>query len=139
VTTFPSAADADRLAAWPVISEDGDRVGVVETFFGDDTSLQWVEVETGIVGRRHLVPLADAFVADGFLQVGYSKERCLTAPVPDADQPLDEEAERRLYEHFGLPWEDQPRGHGAEPPLPLVVAHEIPVRRPSLLERFARS
>ena len=138
MTTFPSAADADRMAAWPVISEDGDRVGVVESFFGDEASLQWVEVDTGVLARRHLVPLADAFVADGFLQVGYAKERCLTAPVPVDGQPLDDDAEQRLYAHFGLPWEDQPRGAGDEPDA-VSEAHQIPLRRPSLLERFARS
>lgn len=138
MTDFPPAADADRIARWPVVDEDGRRVGVIEALYADtdDGTLQWAAVDCGIAGRRHLVPLAGAFEGDGFLQVGYSKERIERSPVPDDTEELTHRVEEELYHHFGLPWVDEEAGTGHEPEGAAHVARRILVRRPSLLERF---
>ena len=138
MTDFPPAADADRIAHWPVVDEDGQRVGVIVALYADSDagSLQWAGVDSGIPGRRHLVPLAGAFEGDRFLQVGYAKERILRSPVPDDTAELRHQIEEALYDHYGLPWEDERVGTGHEPEGMAETAQRILVRRPSLLERF---
>ncbi len=138
MTDFPPAADAKRIARWPVVDEDGRRVGLVVALYTDTASgtLQWAGVDSGIAGRRHLVPLAGAFEGDGFLQVGYAKERIERSPVPDDTAELQHEAEEALYDHYGLPWLDEQVGAGHEPEGAGEVARKVLVRRPSFLERF---
>ena len=141
MTDFPPAADAERISRWPVVDEDGRRVGLIEALYADATSgtLQWAAVDSGIAGRRHLVPLAGAFEGDGFLQVGYAKQRVERSPVPDDTAELDHDVEEALYHHYGLPWQDEQVGAGHEPEGTADVVRKVLVRRPSLLERFAYS
>ena len=138
MTDFPPATDAKRIARWPVVDEDGRRVGVIEALYADAASgtLQWAAVDSGMAGRRHLVPLAAAFEGDGFLQVGYAKERIERSPVPDDTADLQHNVEEALYHHYGLPWLDEEVGAGHEPEGAADVARKVLVRRPSLLERF---
>jgi len=138
MSDFPPAVDADRIARWPVVDEDGQRVGVIVALYADLASdtLQWAGVDSGIPGRRHLVPLAGAFEGDGFLQAGYAKERILRSPVPADSEELPHPVEEALYHHYGLPWVDEQVGAGHEPDGSAESARKILVRRPSLLERF---
>ncbi len=138
MTDFPPTPDADRIAKWPVVDEDGRRVGLIVALYADTEAgdLQWAGVDSGISGRRHLVPLAGAFEGDGFLQVGYAKERILRSPVPDDTPELAHQIEEALYEHYGLPWLDEQAGSGHEPDGAAETSHKVLVRRPSLLERF---
>ena len=138
MTDFPPSADAERIAHWPVVDEDGRRVGVIVALYADSGSgtLQWAGVDSGIAGRRHLVPLAGAFEGDGFLQVGYAKQRIERSPVPDDTAEIEHSVEEALYHHYGLPWLDEQVGEGHEPAGAADVARKILVRRPSLLERF---
>jgi hypothetical protein len=139
MTDFPPAADAERVAHWPVVDEDGRRVGVIVALYADPVSgtLQWAGVDSGIAGRRrHLIPLAGAFEGEGFLQVGYAKERIERSPVPDDTAALEHNVEEALYHHYGLPWLDEQVGSGHEPEGAAEVTQKILVRRPSLLERF---
>jgi hypothetical protein len=139
---FLPATDAERIAHWPVVDEDGRRVGVIVALYTDAATdtLQWAGVESGVAGRRrHLVPLAGAFEGDGFLQVAYARERIERSPVPDDTEELTHAVEEALYHHFGLPWLDEQPGSGHEPEGAADTARRILVRRPSLLERFGYS
>ena len=138
MTDFPPAVDAKRISRWPVVDEDGRRVGVIEALYADTvtSTLQWAGVDSGMAGRRHLVPLAGAFAGDGFLQVGYTKERIERSPVPDDTAELTHAVEEALYHHYGLPWADEQVGAGHEPDGAADAVTRILVRRPSLLERF---
>jgi hypothetical protein len=139
MTSLPPAADADRLARRPLLDEDADRVGVICGFYSDGPggTLEWAEVEVGLLGRKHLVPLADAIVGDGFVQVGYDRGRIERSPLPTDPDNLDAATEEALYHHYGLPWEDEPAGSGHAPDGPAPGGHHIAVRRPSLLQRLA--
>ncbi len=121
-----------------MVDEDGRRVGVIEALYADNDAgtLQWAAVDSGIAGRRHLVPLAGAFEGDGFLQVGYAKERIERSPVPDDTAEIGHKVEEALYHHYGLPWLDELAGSGHEPDGTAGAAQKVLVRRPSLLERF---
>jgi hypothetical protein len=139
MTDFPDAADAERIASWPVVDEDGRRVGVIVALYADvdGGTLQWAGVDSGVAGRRrHLIPLANAFVGDGFLQVGYAKERIERSPVPDDTAVLEHNVEQALYHHYGLPWQDEGLGAGHEPEGVADTTRKILVHRPSILERF---
>jgi hypothetical protein len=138
---FPAAADAEELAKHPVVDEDGEIIGPVVAFYADpsNTWLEWAEVQTGIVqGRRHLVPLVDAMVGDTMVEVGYAKEHVMRAPTvgEEEDAELTPLEERVLYDHYGLPWEDEPEGAGTTPEVPLGSVR-IEVHPPSLLKRLA--
>ena len=141
MTSFPPLTEVDRIAGYPVVDEDGDSIGVVASMFADRgrETLEWAAVDVGILGRRHLVPLADAFVGPGFIQVGYPKSRVERSPVADDSDELVAALEERLYAHYGLPWEDEGPGAGHEPPGGGEGADRVLVRRPSLLERIAYS
>jgi hypothetical protein len=137
--SLPPADAATRLARHPLLDEDADRVGVVSGFYADldGGTLEWAEVEVGPLGRRHLVPLADAIVGDDFVQVGYDRGRIERAPVPADVEQLDDATEEALYRHYGLPWMDEPAGAGHAPEGVHPGARHVTVRRPSLLERIA--
>ena len=140
MTNFPSVGEASSIAKLPVFDEDGERVGVIEALFADNDrgTLEWAAVDVGILGRRHMVPLADAFVGPKFIQVGYPKRKVEQAPLPDDQEDIEVETERALYMHYGLPWEDESLGSGHEPDGgDADGAHRVLVRRPSLLERLA--
>lgn len=138
MTDFPPAIDAERIARWPVVDEDGERVGLIVALYADGESgtLQWAGIDSALVGRHHMVPLAGAFVADGFVQVGYGKDRIEHSPVPDDSAELSHATEEALYDHYGLPWLDEQVGAGHEPDGTAGIATRVLVRRPSLLERF---
>lgn len=138
---FPDVADAEELARHPLVDEDGEIVGPIVAFYADPATqqLEWAEVETGIIhGRRHLVPLADAMVGETMIEVGYAKEHVLRAPTvgEDEDRQLTPTEERVLYDHYGLPWGDEPEGAGTVPE-PQIGAVRVDVHPPSLLERLA--
>ncbi len=140
---FPAAADAERLASHPLVDEDGEIIGPIAAFYADATGgvLEWAEVQTGIVfGRRHLVPLGDAMVGDTMTEVGYAKAHVVRAPTvgesQDSDPHISATEERALYDHYGLPWEDEPEGEGHTPEQ-LPGAVRVVVHRPSLLNRLA--
>jgi hypothetical protein len=140
---FPPVADARRLSGHPLVDEDGEIVGPIVAFYADAAGgvLEWAEVQTGIVfGRRHLVPLGDAMVGDRMIEVGYAKSHVLRAPTvgagDDAEPHLSPTEERALYDHYGLPWEDEPEGEGHTPEQP-PGAVRLAVHPPSLLERLA--
>lgn len=138
MTNFPPSNDAERIAHWPVVDEDGLRVGLIVALYadGESATLQWAGVDSALAGRHHLVPLAGAFEGDGFLQVGYAKERIERSPVPDDSAEVTHIVEELLYDHYGLPWLDEAVGAGHEPDGMADVATRILVRRPSMLERF---
>jgi hypothetical protein len=138
-TNLPSANTAERLARHPLLDEDAERVGVISGFYADIPAgtLEWAEVEVGLLGRRHLVPLADAIVGDDFVQVGYDRGRIERAPMPTVPDVLDDATEEALYRHFGLPWIDEPAGAGHVPEGTGPGSTYVTVKRPSLLERIA--
>lgn len=138
---FPEASAAQEIAAHPLVDELGEIVGSIFAFYADPTGqwLEWAEVHTGIIhGRRHLVPLADALVGETMVEVGYAKEHVLRAPTvgDDEEAELTPMEERVLYDHYGLPWEDETEGAGSAPGDP-DGSVRIDVHPPSLLKRLA--
>ena len=94
-----SLTDAD------VIDQNGDKVGSVGQIYLDDATGQpaWVSVKSGLFGlRESFVPLNDANVAGGNIQVPYTKDYVKDAPRVDAEDHLDDSQQSTLFSYYGV-------------------------------------
>ncbi|MFF3418181.1 DUF2382 domain-containing protein [Streptomyces sp. NPDC002698] len=95
----------------PVYDTDGSKVGDAKNVFYDDATGQpeWVTVKTGMFGNSEsFVPMRDAHIVEDHLEVSVSKDRIKDAPNVDVDGGghLSEDEEHRLYEHYGIAWDE---------------------------------
>ncbi|MFF4384674.1 PRC and DUF2382 domain-containing protein [Kitasatospora sp. NPDC001547] len=95
----------------PVHDAQGNKIGKADHMFLDDATgkPEWVSVKTGWFGASEsFVPIRDARVVDDHLEVPYPKEKVKDAPLVDVDSTghLSEREERRLYQHYGIAWDD---------------------------------
>ncbi|MFF4169457.1 DUF2382 domain-containing protein [Streptomyces sp. NPDC001744] len=95
----------------PVYDAEGKKVGEAKHIFVDDaTGLpEWVTVKTGMFGTSEsFVPIKDASLVDDHLEVPYPKSTIKDAPNVDVDAGghLSENEEHRLFEHYGIAWDD---------------------------------
>ncbi|BAJ31883.1 MULTISPECIES: PRC and DUF2382 domain-containing protein [Kitasatospora] len=90
---------------------EGEKIGKAGRLYLDDATgkPEWVSVKTGWFGSGEtFVPIRDARVVDGHIRVPYSKEKVKDAPNVDVDRGghLSEQEEHRLYDHYGIAWDD---------------------------------
>ncbi|MER7577338.1 PRC and DUF2382 domain-containing protein [Streptomyces sp. NPDC126514] len=95
----------------PVYDADGNKIGEAKHVFFDDVTGQpeWVSVKTGLFGMNEsFVPIREASVVEDHLEVPYPKDKVKDAPNVDVDAGghLSEEEEHRLYEHYGIAWDE---------------------------------
>ncbi|MEU4392766.1 PRC and DUF2382 domain-containing protein [Kribbella sp. NPDC023855] len=92
---------------------DGDKIGRIGQVFLDDQTgePEFATVNTGLFGMSEsFVPLAEASVTGDGLAVPFGKDRVKDAPNVSTDEGhLSEADEQRLYEYYGLGY-DQPVG-----------------------------
>ncbi|WP_221351089.1 PRC and DUF2382 domain-containing protein [Streptomyces beigongshangae] len=107
----------------PVYDADGSKIGDANHVFFDDVTGQpeWVSIKTGFFGTSEsFVPLREAVMVEDHLEVPYPKGKVKDAPHVDVDSGghLSETEEVRLYEYYGMAWDDawqqanQPGGGG---------------------------
>src|SRR3954470_15839780 len=121
------AHDIDTVLGWrgrDVLDRDGDRIGKLgDVYLEPPPDLPaWAGVRTGLFGAREsFIPLEGIEEAGDDLRVPWEKDLVKDAPNVDADVELDEDGERRLFEHYG-------RGEGgpldADPDAAEVVRSE---------------
>ncbi|MER7623370.1 PRC and DUF2382 domain-containing protein [Streptomyces sp. NPDC126503] len=95
----------------PVYDAEGKKIGDAKHVFVDDATGRpaWVTVKTGLFGSHEsFVPIKDAAMVEDHLEVPYPKDRVKDAPHVDVDGGghLDAREERRLYEYYGIAWDD---------------------------------
>lgn len=95
----------------PVYGSGGQKIGEAEHVFFDDATgePEWVTVKTGMFGRSEsFVPIHDAVLSEGHLEVPFSKDKIKGAPNVDVDSGghLSAQEEHRLYEFYGIDWDD---------------------------------
>ncbi|MER5308780.1 PRC and DUF2382 domain-containing protein [Streptomyces sp. NPDC002773] len=95
----------------PVYDTQGKKIGDAKHVYVDDATgrPEWVTVKTGLFGTSEsFVPIKDASMVDDHLEVPYPKERIKDAPHVDVDGGghLSTHEERRLYEHYGIAWDE---------------------------------
>ncbi|PWI12719.1 photosystem reaction center subunit H [Streptomyces sp. Act143] len=95
----------------PVLDEGGKKIGEARHVFLDDATgrPEWASVKTGMFGTSEsFVPIGNASVVDGHVEVPYSKNKVKDAPQVDVDAGghLSETEEHRLYEYYGMSWDE---------------------------------
>lgn len=95
----------------PVYDTEGKKIGDAKHVFLDDSTgrPEWVTVRTGLFGTNEsFIPIRDASLVQDHLEVPYPKDRVKGAPHVDVDSGghLDASEERRLYEYYGIAWDD---------------------------------
>ncbi|MEO6957070.1 MAG: PRC and DUF2382 domain-containing protein [Antricoccus sp.] len=98
----------EKLQHGNAIHEDGDKIGSIGQVYLDDNTGQpaWVTVKTGMFGNSEsFIPLENAEMRGEDVVLPYAKEKVKDAPKMDADQHLDVEQERKLYEYYGLDYD----------------------------------
>ena len=96
----------DDLCASAVLDANGNRVGGVCQVYLDDATGEatFVTARTGLFGNKEVcVPLADARLGDGLIQVPYPAEAIKTAPQSPGRR-FTPEQEAEVYRHYGLPY-----------------------------------
>ena len=94
----------------PVHDPSGDKIGEVAQVFLDDATgrPKWVCVKTGLLHTKEtFIPLHDATLTAGHVDVPYAKDHVKKAPEVelDADGHLSAEQERELYRHYDMGWD----------------------------------
>jgi len=90
-----------------LVDESGEKIGKIDELYHDQEGGQpeWALVNTGLFGtKKTFVPIRSASPAGEDLQVPLSKAQVKDAPRIEADHELSEEEERRLFEHYGVPY-----------------------------------
>ncbi|MCX4231493.1 PRC and DUF2382 domain-containing protein [Streptomyces sp. NPDC020707] len=107
----------------PVYDAEGSKIGDANHVFFDDATgrPEWVSIKTGFFGTNEsFVPIREAVIVEEHLEVPYAKGMVKDAPNVDVDSGghLSESEEVRLYEYYGIAWDDawqqanQPGGEG---------------------------
>ena len=101
----------NQLANRTVIDNNGDKIGDVGQIFTDESGQpEWVTVHTGLFGMKEsFVPIHEAELrGDGALFVPITKDEVNEAPQIDtqSESQLSLDEERRLYQHYNLPYSD---------------------------------
>ncbi|GAB3437625.1 hypothetical protein GCM10027570_00040 [Streptomonospora sediminis] len=111
-----TSTGAGGLIGHRVLDSNGSSVGKIgQVYYDDNTDVaKWVTVRTGLFGTREsFVPLQGARSAEEAIQVPYDKQTIKNAPHFDVGQRISMEEERRIYEHYGLPYSGVPEQRGS--------------------------
>ena len=98
--------DIARLTDADVYDTDGEKIGSVGQVYLDAQSgePEWVTVKTGLFGtKENFIPLRDASITEGRVNVAYGKAQVKDAPQIEADGPMSHTEEGQLY-HYPMTW-----------------------------------
>ena len=104
---MPETTEAQDLRGRTLIDSAGDKIGKIDELYYDENGGQpeWALVATGLFGgKKTFVPVAGARAAGEDLQVPVTKDQVKDAPRVEADEELSEAEERRLFEHYEVPY-----------------------------------
>ncbi|MFF5083935.1 PRC and DUF2382 domain-containing protein [Actinoplanes sp. NPDC000266] len=105
------------LSGHNVYGPDGDKIGSVGQVWEDGAGQPtWASVKTGLFGlKESFVPLSQADLDGDRLVLPFDKAKVKDAPNVDAshDEPLTQDDVERLYEYYGLNWQDSARAYEA--------------------------
>ncbi|MCW2954165.1 MAG: protein of unknown function DUF2382-like protein [Conexibacter sp.] len=90
-----------------LIDRDGEKLGKAEEVYQDLSSgrPEWAMVHSGLFGtKKTFVPLSGAQPDGEDLRLSIAKAQMKDAPHIEPDGDLSEVEERRLFEHYGVPY-----------------------------------
>ncbi len=104
---MPETTEAYDFRGRTVLDREGEKIGKIDELYFDDDGGQpeWALVNTGLFGtKKTFVPIKGASPTGEDLRVDVTKAQVKDAPSIDADEELSEAEERRLFEHYGVPY-----------------------------------
>lgn len=106
--TLPSTETALSWIGLPVHDDTGTPLGECRNVYADDDTRlpEWVEVELADGGVA-FAPALGASSSHGVLRLTHSRTAVDGAPRFAGDVDLSAEAERALYEHYGVPYSSE--------------------------------
>ena len=110
---MPSPLEVHDWHELDVVSDDGEHVGkLADVYVIKDTGEpEFLLVSSGVLGNHlHLVPAAGATRSEDRVQVAASKATIESAPTVHADNDLNADEEKRLFEHYGRDYTPHPDG-----------------------------
>jgi len=111
---MPGTADLHNWIERSVLDANDREIGHADGFYVDDRTGEpaFLLVKGGRFGLHlHFVPLQDAeLVGDEAIKVAWDRETIEDAPKIGADDHLSPEEERRLFDHYGLQFGEEPAG-----------------------------
>lgn len=99
-----SSQDPAQIFGYEVHDSAGNKIGKVDNVWVDDATneLEFVGVKTGwLMGKTHVIPVANAQISDGTIQVPFDEERIKSAPSFSGDEELTQEQEDEIYGYYG--------------------------------------
>jgi uncharacterized protein (TIGR02271 family) len=104
MTGFTEAYD---FGGRTLVDPSGEKIGTVDEVYAveDGGQPEWALVHTGLLGNnKSFVPLRGASPHGEDVQVMVDKQSVKDAPSIEPDEELSEAEERRLFEHYGVPY-----------------------------------
>ncbi|MEV1062774.1 PRC-barrel domain-containing protein [Streptomyces sp. NPDC050263] len=100
------SADIREWRNQDVVDEKQRRIGLLEAVYVDTATDEpaMATVRTGLPTRHRLVfvPLDDAVLGPGYVQVSYPKGQVRKAPSIGTDDVLPVEQEEEIFQHYGM-------------------------------------
>jgi uncharacterized protein (TIGR02271 family) len=99
--------DAYQWHGRTMIGSDGEKIGKISEIYDDPQTgkPEWATVSTGLFGTKSsFVPLAGASPEGEDVRAQVTKDQVKDAPGVEADGELSEQEERRLFEHYAVPY-----------------------------------
>jgi stress response protein YsnF len=100
----------NSLYGLEVVDNDGDKIGKIGAVWTDAVGRPtWASVKTGLFGlNESLFPLENADLRGDQVVVPFEKAKVKDAPNVDADhdEPLSQAEVDRLYEYYGVNWDE---------------------------------
>lgn len=97
------------LRGMAVLDREHDKIGTLEDIYLDEQSGQpaFATVDTGGIfdSKKKFIPMQMAHVEDDGLIVDVDEDKVKDAPSIDADEIINTDQERKLYENYGLNYE----------------------------------
>jgi len=91
------------------VDPDGDKIGSIESVYLDDETGEpaWLAVKTGFFGTKvSFVPVDGSRRQGEDMVVAFAKDQVKGAPQADPDGHLEPDEEARLYDYYGLSYDD---------------------------------
>ena len=93
-----------------MVGSDGEKIGKISEIYEDAQTgrPEWATVHTGLFGMKsNFVPLAGAAASGEDVRAPVTKAQVKDAPGVEADDDLSTQEERRLFEHYNVPYAQQ--------------------------------